>query len=199
MPTTRHERCARRRKFARLIAIAWCVTLFVACSTASEATSIHYDVENVSANTWRYHYFVENDSLSSPIHEFTIFFDLGLYSALQVFSNPSDWDSLVAQPDPALPDDGFFDALALGGGIATGSGQGGFSVQFEWLGGALPAAQFFTVVDPVTFETLDSGLTEARTSVVPEPGTLWLLGTALTLSARSMRKKYRGGRDADRN
>jgi len=45
----------------------------------------------------------------------------------------------------------------------------GFAVSFDWLGTGEPGAQFYEIIDPDTFETIDSGWT------VPEPGTICLL------------------------
>ena len=83
------------------------------CVPEASAATITFDAVNVAGNTWRYDYSVANTSVSDSIEEFTVFFALGLYSNLSVSATPADWDSLVIQPDPALPADGFFDSLAL--------------------------------------------------------------------------------------
>ena len=53
--------------------------------------------------------------------------------------------------------------LTLGGGILGGQSVSGFLVKFDWLGGGTPGSQLYKIVNPVTFETIDSGTT------VPEP------------------------------
>ncbi|MBN1765568.1 MAG: PEP-CTERM sorting domain-containing protein, partial [Sedimentisphaerales bacterium] len=53
--------------------------------------------------------------------------------------------------------------------IAPGETVSGFSVSFDWLGTGVPGAQFYEIIDPDDFSTLDSGYT------VPEPGTTILL------------------------
>lgn len=143
------------------------------------ATTVTYDLANISGNTWEYTYSVSNDTLAQDIEEFTIFFDLALYENLVATATPAGWDPLVIQPDPGLPDDGFYDALALtvAAGIAPGGALSGFGVQFDFLGVGTPGAQPFDIVDPLTFNTLDSGTTQLAS--VPVPAALWLFGSGL--------------------
>jgi len=77
-----------------------------------------------------------------------------------------------------LEDDGFYDALALVDAIGVGEGIYGFTVSFDWSGEGEPAAQYYEIVDPVTYDTIADGWT------VPEPGTLVLLGFGALLAAR---------------
>jgi len=137
------------------------------------ATTILYDLSNLGGKRWEYTYSVTNDSLSSSIEEFTIYFNFGLYNNLIVGNTPADWDAIVTQPDSILGD-GFYDAF-LAEGIASGATVSGFSVSFDWLVAGIPGSQFFEVVNTSTFNFLDSG----NTTPVPEPGTLLLLGSGL--------------------
>jgi hypothetical protein len=168
--------------------------LVSALSGQANATIIEFEVTQVATNQWRYDYFVTNDSLAGSIDELTIWFDLGQYSNLTSASSPSGWDPLAVQPDPLLPDDGFFDVLALGSGVAPGQSLGGFSVLFDWLGTGVPGAQLFEVIDPETFLATDSGSTRPRVvtppvTSVPEPGTLGLLGCGLLALAFARRHR----------
>lgn len=160
--------------------------------SSSYATTIIYGVTNITGNTWEYTYNVANDTLGIDIEEFTIFFDAALYENLSVTSAPTDWDPLAIQPDPALPDDGFYDALALVVGIAPGDSLGGFGVQFDFLGTGAPGSQFFEVIDPFTFATLDSGFTQA----IPLPAAIWLFGSGMlgifSLGTARYRKSVKG-------
>jgi len=141
------------------------------------ATTVTYDAMNIAGNTWQYTYNVTNDTLGQDIGEFTIFFDVNLYQNLTSAIAPVDWDPLVIQPDPVLPDDGFYDALALVAGLPSGNSLTGFSVVFDFLGAGTPGDQTFSVIDPITFATLDSGFTQA--TAVPVPAAFWLFGSGL--------------------
>lgn len=151
--------------------------LFLGSFQSVNATTVTYDVTNITGNTWEYSYTLANDSLGVDIEEFTVFFTLGDYQNLAVSSTPANWDPLAIDPDPGIPDDGFYDALALSAGIAPGSSLGGFSVQFDYLGQGTPGSQFFDIVDPITFTSLDSGTTVP--SVIPVPAAIWLFSAGL--------------------
>jgi hypothetical protein len=137
-------------------------------------TEIRYQTSDLGSGRWQYSYDVTNISLTVPIEEFTIWFDFGLYNnlAIQTPDPPaSDWSEIVLQPEPVLQDDGAYDARALGLGIGIGQTVSGFAVSFDWLGDAtMPGSQFYEIIDPVTFETIDSGFT------IPEPATIIVLG-----------------------
>jgi len=150
------------------IAIACCLMITVVKTVS--ATMIQYDVANISGNTWEYSYTVNNDTLGIDIDEFTVYFDSGDYTNLSLPSAPGTWDPLAVQPDNFMNNNGFYDALALSGGIAAGISMGGFSVRFDYLGAGTPGSQLFEIVDPSDFSILDSG----QTSVIPVPPAIWL-------------------------
>jgi len=155
------------------------LALGLAMSSVAQATIISYSSTNISGNTWENTYSVSNDTLASDIEEFSIYFDLGLYDSLSLVTAPADWDPIVFDPDPLLPDDGLYDVLALVSGIASGDMLSGFSIQFDFLGAGAPGAQFFEVLDPFTFAVLDSGYTQLVVASVPEPGILLLMSVGL--------------------
>lgn len=157
------------------VALALAMLLCTSAVGANAAT-ITYDVTNTSGNTWRYDYTVTNDTLGSDLFEFTVLFDYTLFENLAVDASPADWDSLVAQPDANIPDDGFFDSLNLTTGLPPDATQSGFSVLFDFLGSGSPGAQPFNIVDPDTFETIESGTT---VSAVPLPAPVWLFSAAI--------------------
>jgi hypothetical protein len=108
-------------------------------------------------------------------HGFSILFEPDSYGRLD---DPppvnADWDVLVLQPDPQLPDDGLYDALAL---APNPSVADPFVVSFVWLGAGDPGPQPFVVYDP-SFQVVASG----ETAVVPEPSGAAMLAAALLTS-----------------
>lgn len=174
---------AWRRACAAVLAL-----LLWSASAPSFAAAVTYQAVALGGDAWRYDYVVKNDGSPAAIEEFTIFFELGLFADLAVAASPADWDPLVAQPDPALPADGFFDALALGAGLLDGE-QALFSVTFTYSGPGTPGAQAFHVVDPANLDVIERGLTSAAVAL-PEPGTLpLLLVAAVVLLALGRRRR----------
>ncbi len=164
--------------------------VFVLCLGAGSfgvpKTQIWYSAEELDGGRWQYNYEVANISLTGPIEEFTIWFEYGLYDNLAVETPPvlppGGWDEIVIQPEPVLEDDGAYDAKALGLGVEIGHTAGPFAVSFNWLGDSImPGSQFYEIIDPVTLETIDSGMT------IPEPMTILLLG----LGGVCLRRRYR--------
>lgn len=138
------------------------------------ATTIQYSTSHLGGTQWRYDYTVTNDSLAVTIEEFSLFFANGLYTNLHDASTTPGWDLLVIQPDPAIPAAGYFDALALSGGILPGAAQAGFAVIFDYLGAGVPPPQAFSLWDPLTFVEIDAGTT-APLVALPLASTGWLL------------------------
>lgn len=148
------------------------VFLLTATAVASLDATIFYQISDLGGGRWQYMYEVTNNSLTVPIEEFTIWFDYDFYTNLTVETptTPAEWDQLVLQPEPVLLDDGAYDAKALDAGISISQTLGGFTVSFDWAGIGEPGPQPYDIIDPQTFETIDSGTT------IPEPATLLLLG-----------------------
>ena len=145
------------------------------------AATIFYDAVDLpdqvqGDDRWRYNYVVTNFTFSAN-QGFTILFDINLYRDLEdppPFVN-SDWDALVFQPDPNLPADGAYDALALVNGASL---QNPFSVNFIFLGSGQPGSQPFDInqfdSQGNLVAVLESGFTTPIPSAIPEPGSLLL-------------------------
>jgi len=156
--------------------------LLLTGSLSTQATLITSDLVQLDTNTWQSTYQVTNDTLPFDIEEFSIYFDFSLFENLVATGAPPDWDPLVIQPDSGLPDDGFYDALALSTGVIPGDMLSGFMLEFDYLGLDLPPVMPFDILDPFTFEILDSGdvtFTSITRLPVPAPATLGLLALGL--------------------
>lgn len=183
-----------RRRLVKAVGKRWCrarqqlCLLFVAlacCATGASAAQVLYTATHVAGTQWTYAYVVSNEAAAADILELSIYFDPLLYSNLTLGSVPAGWDALLVQPDPAIPDDGFLDVLAMGAGIGAGESLAGLSVLFDFSGAGTPGAQWFEVLDPVTFAVLASGMTVPEgPAEVPEPSTMLLAGLALLACAR---------------
>jgi len=169
----------KRTIFAGVIS----VFLLTATGLAALDTDITYETSDLGAGRWQYIYEVANNGLTVPIEEFTIWFDYDFYTnlAVETPTTPAGWDQLVLQPEPVLLDDGAYDAMATGAGISLGQTLGGFVVSFDFSGIGEPGPQPYEIIDPQTFQTIDSGTT------VPEPATLLLLG----LGSAILRRKHK--------
>jgi len=150
-------------------------------SLSSYAVSVQYSLSSLGGNNYRFDYTLINDgSLGAGValELLDINFDPALYleSSLHIVSSPSlssDWNQGILSSSLSVP--AAFDIYALTGGVADGASLGGFSVEFTWLGPAGPTAQSFEVFDPLSFTSLETG----TTTVVPLPGTFWLMLSGL--------------------
>lgn len=154
----------------------------------AQAFTILYEVNDLGGDRWEYQYLVSG-GVFEPDQGFSVYFDPGLYHDLEVGPASGDWDVLVVQPDPGLPSDGFYDALAL---VPAASLAEPFVVRLLWLGSPVqgPGAQPFTINQ---FETdgsltiLASGLTQPTTKPIPEPATWLLFGAGVSGLVRRAR------------
>ena len=136
------------------------LALLLCAMSAAHAASIGYTATSLGGTQWRYDYTVSNTTLAVPIAEFTLFFSVGPYANLLNVSTAPGWDVLLVQPDPAIPASGYLDALALVGGIVPGATLTGFSVTFDYLVAGSPGALPFSILDPVSFIELETGITQ---------------------------------------
>lgn len=138
----------------------------------SQQTQINYEAQQLGGNRWSYTYEVCNINLPQGIEEFTIWFDFGLYNNLAIETSDilaDNWNEIIWQPNSVIGDAGGYDALGVGFNIGAGGSISGFAVSFDWNGTSVPGSQFYQIIDPLTFETIESGYT------IPEPMTCMLL------------------------
>ncbi len=158
-----------------------CACLGILGAPAAQAASLEYVLTDLGSNTWRYDYTLINAPAAPAFDEFTVFFANDLFSSIELLASPPDWDTLVIQPDPDIPADGFFDGLRIAGPMPDGSAASGFSVKFSYLQGLTPGSQRFDLIDSSNFSVVYSGVSVA--AQVPEPQTLWLLSFGLGMLA----------------
>lgn len=162
------------------------------CASVSHATLISYSATSLSDSIWRYDYSITNDTLPDSLSYFVLEFDRALYANLRDQAAPDGWDVLLLQPDLELPANGVFDSLALNGGIAFGDTLAGFSVTFDFLGQGLPLDQPFSVLDPFSFEQVESGAAQNDTvATVAEPRSLFMMSFGLLLLISGIRTRLR--------
>jgi hypothetical protein len=114
--------------------------LLLTLSLAAHAGTVLSTYTPLGGNQWSVAFSVTNTGEPAPVSEFTVYFAEGLFANLAVTGSPGTWDSIVIQPDPAIPADGFFDALALdqADALDDGESQSGFSMTFDFLGTGMP-------------------------------------------------------------
>ena len=168
----------------------WAVGLFLillASPGSTQATTIQFTATDLNdtlgpgGDLWQYSYVVSG--LPFPMnYDFSILFSPNLYRDLENPPPPvTDWDVLTLQPDPALPADGLYDALAL---VDNASLANPFTVHFLWLGGSgtTPGAQPFAInefdAQGNFLRTVETGQTQTP-APIPEPGTFVLLSMGL--------------------
>ncbi len=164
----------------------------LACVSTAQAAMVEYSLTALGGDVWRYDYSLSNIGPAESFDELTVYFDAPGITGITAVATPAGWSSLVVQPDPVLPDAGFFDALNLSGVVPAGSVISGFSVSFSYLAGLIPGAQRFELVISEPFQTVQSGITSAAPSAVPlpAPAALILLGLGVgALGSRARAKK----------
>lgn len=164
--------------------------LLLCAINSAQAAIITSQFSDLGSNQWTVDLSLTNDSDAAGINEFTVYFSESLFANLSIMASPSNWDSLIAQPDSFLASPGFFDAynpVAL----ALGSAQSGFKIGFTFLGQGAPAALPFDIIG-ADFQPTSSGTSTVVSSQVAEPSAVWLMLAGLVVVAA--RRLERGAR-----
>ncbi len=162
------------------------ITYLLLCMSMASARAaiITGELTDLGSSQWSLDLTLTNDG-AQGINEFSVYFSEALFSNLQLLSTPSDWDSIVAQPDIFLSSAGFFDSynpLAL----LQGQSQSGFSLSFTYLGQGLPSELSFDIFAD-HFQWLSSGVSNPALASVAEPAPIALLLLGLLCVARIRR------------
>lgn len=152
------------------------------CAAAAQAAVIEAGFTQLNGTDWQVDFRVTNDGSPAVITGFTVYFPETLFANLALVSSPPEWDSLVIEPDVALPAPGFFDALLLdpSQSMLVGQSAEGFRVAVEFLGAGAPSALPFQIVDQ-SFQPLFQGTTVPLANQVPEPSSVALVALGLGL------------------
>jgi hypothetical protein len=152
----------------RLARAAGTIAGLMLAASASAGTTIHFTVTdlpdvNPGEDLWQYRYSVSGVSFLSG-QGFDIAFAVGdgfqFGDLVPPQSAPTaDFDVMAIQPDPSIPADGLFDAVAQ---VDSPSLTDDFVSTFIWRGTGTPGAQTFTLFD-TDFSVFETGTT------VPEP------------------------------
>lgn len=169
------------------------VAALLMAAGAAQAAMVEYSATFLGGQSWRYDYQLVNSGPAVEFDEFTVYFGSFNVSNLSVLASPAGWSSLVVQPDPQLPDVGYFDALNLSGLVPAGSTIPGFSILFTAAQDFVPGSQRFDLVLSDPFTTLHTGLTQAAVSAVPLPVPALLLLAGLGLGATARRRRAAEG------
>lgn len=161
-----------------MIRLALALAIAISTLTAANATQVTASFTQVSGASWTVDFAATNDGTPEVLSGFTVYFSESLFADLTLEASPATWDSIVIEPDLALPSAGFLDTFAIdpGDALTLGQTQDGFRVGFTFSGSGAPPMLPFDIVDR-DFNVLFSGTT---TAPIPEPATalLLLLGLA---------------------
>lgn len=127
----------------------------------------------LGGSRWQHSYTITN-TLEFPVKHITVWFDYGNYNNFAITSNSgagvNGWTETIFPADDVIAEGAAYDFYTETNPILQGGSLGGFSIEFDYTGQAQPdTSQLVEVVDPTTFETLDTTF-----AVVPEPATLTL-------------------------
>jgi hypothetical protein len=198
MPDGMLQRIGARLTEKRILRLLAVLVVFTGCATANTVTFTTTLVTPGAPGVaiWENDYTLTGFSFVQ-YEDFQLLFDPAVFQQLLngVAIPSSDWDLLLVQPDPNIPDNGVYDMMALGNGPSF---SGPFSVQYTLLGSTPPTSQVYRVVQldsngNVVGDPLETGLALGPSGAVPEPSSLQLY-TIAVLGVVVLRAVRRRGR-----
>ena len=137
---------------------------------------VDYTTTSLGGNLWRFDYTINNSTPNIDFDELSIYFDVDSFTLLDSLVAPAGWHVLALQPDAGIQADGVYDALNLGGFVASGASLSGFSVVVTYRGTGVPEAPTFELIDSTQFSVVWSGSTSpVPGGAIPEPSTALLV------------------------
>lgn len=156
--------------------------LLICSGSNASATVIRYQAIDladsvVGQDLWQYRYDISG--LPGSALGFDVVFNLSEGYRAGDLSDPvapsGEWIVELAQPDPALPDDGrFYAEIVAVSPVLPNLPDTYFSVNFVWSGIGAPGGQSFAIYD-ANFDILETGRTTPFVEAIPEPSVPALL------------------------
>ncbi len=171
-----------------LVAAFVAAPLGVAATTIAQTVVDLPDAQGPGGDLWEISFAVSGFSFAAN-EGFSVGFDPAEYSFLLAPGAPSaDWDVLLLQPDPLLPDFGVYDALAL---VPGASLSGAFTLRVIFTGAGAPGALPFTVNRFDATGALLATLEQGTTTAAPEPSAAALLALCALGAGFAARRRPR--------
>lgn len=183
------------------VAIIICASIFAFCLDVM-ATSITYDAIDLIDNSpgldlWQCKYYVDVENVPHPTHNsdiveqgdyLTIQFLFPFYSNLELISTHADWNVHIFEPTGQMFDVGFLATAKWD----EASLADPFIINFIWNGNGSPGSQLAGYQGKDAQGEFGPGInTVPMTNPVPEPASVFLIGTSLAGCCLIRRQKFR--------
>lgn len=150
----------------------------------ADPLDVTYTVTSLGGGSFEYAYMLSGYNLLTG-DDLAIYFPLATSANLtDLGTGGTDYSTFVFQPDPNLPADGEYDAIANGDDPNASTV---LDAAFVYSGTGIPGAQAFTLYDP-NYNVISTG--ETMAAPTPEPSTLLLLCSGI-LAIYAVRQRQR--------